>query len=102
MKVLPYNVRKRKYQRLDTSVLLWMQKMGLEPTRHCCHRHLKPARLPIPPLLRTNMIIDVCEEEVKGKMKFCEYPVTVRRLPEGYIIAEYIVFINRKTWKNVL
>ena len=25
--------------------------MGLEPTRHCCHRHLKPARLPIPPLL---------------------------------------------------
>ena len=28
-----------------------MQKMGLEPTRYCYHRHLKPARLPIPPLL---------------------------------------------------
>ena len=25
--------------------------MGLEPTRYCYHRHLKPARLPIPPLL---------------------------------------------------
>ena len=25
--------------------------MGLEPTRSCDHRHLKPARLPIPPLL---------------------------------------------------
>ena len=23
-----------------------VQKMGLEPTRHCCHWHLKPARLP--------------------------------------------------------
>ena len=31
-----------------------LQKKGLEPSRHCCHRHLKPARLPIPPLLRTN------------------------------------------------
>ena len=30
-----------------------MQEMGLEPTRYCYHRHLKPARLPIPPLLRT-------------------------------------------------
>ena len=28
-----------------------MQEMGLEPTRSCDHRHLKPARLPIPPLL---------------------------------------------------
>ena len=25
--------------------------MGLEPTRYCYHRHLKPARLPIPPFL---------------------------------------------------
>ena len=31
--------------------------MGLEPTRYCYHRHLKPARLPIPPLLRTNDIL---------------------------------------------
>ena len=28
-----------------------MQEKGLEPSRHCCHRHLKPARLPIPPFL---------------------------------------------------
>ena len=33
---------------------LLMQKMGLEPTRYCYHRHLKPARLPIPPLLHVN------------------------------------------------
>ena len=26
-----------------------MRRMGLEPTRCCHHRHLKPARLPIPP-----------------------------------------------------
>ncbi len=32
-----------------------MQEMGLEPTRSCDHRHLKPARLPIPPLLHFNM-----------------------------------------------
>lgn len=28
-----------------------MQKKGLEPSRCCHHRHLKPARLPIPPFL---------------------------------------------------
>ncbi len=26
-----------------------VRRMGLEPTRYCYHRHLKPARLPIPP-----------------------------------------------------
>ena len=28
-----------------------VQEVGLEPTRYCYHRHLKPARLPIPPFL---------------------------------------------------
>ena len=32
-------------------VFLFVQKMGLEPTLYCYNRHLKPARLPIPPLL---------------------------------------------------
>ena len=41
-----------------------MQKMGLEPTRYCYHRHLKPARLPIPPLLRTNDILSNVGENV--------------------------------------
>ena len=36
---------------LDTQSEKIMQEMGLEPTRSCDHRHLKPARLPIPPLL---------------------------------------------------
>ena len=34
-----------------------MQEMGLEPTRYCYHRHLKPARLPIPPLLQLYEIL---------------------------------------------
>ena len=34
-----------------------VQEAGLEPARYCYHRHLKPARLPIPPLLRTNDIL---------------------------------------------
>ena len=29
-----------------------VQEAGLEPARYCYHRHLKPARLPIPPLPR--------------------------------------------------
>lgn len=33
-----------------------MQKMGLEPTRYCYHRHLKPARLPIPPFLHIKLL----------------------------------------------
>ena len=41
-----------------------MQEMGLEPTRYCYHRHLKPARLPIPPLLRTNDILSNVGENV--------------------------------------
>ena len=32
---------------------LSMQEKGLEPSLCCHNRHLKPARLPIPPLLRT-------------------------------------------------
>ena len=28
-----------------------MQEAGLEPAQSCDHRHLKPARLPIPPFL---------------------------------------------------
>ena len=36
-----------------------MQEMGLEPTRYCYHRHLKPARLPIPPFLHASDIVSV-------------------------------------------
>ena len=36
-----------------------MQEMGLEPTRYCYHWHLKPARLPIPPLLQAKIILSV-------------------------------------------
>ena len=28
-----------------------MQEKGLEPSQYCYYRHLKPARLPIPPFL---------------------------------------------------
>ena len=48
-----------------------VQEMGLEPTRHCCHRHLKPARLPIPPLLQAKTIVSVLTREVKSKIKNC-------------------------------
>ena len=30
--------------------------MGLEPTRPCEHRHLKPASLPIPPLVQSGLV----------------------------------------------
>ena len=53
--------------------------MGLEPTRYCYHRHLKPARLPIPPLLHfyiycvllsTKYILHDKEEIVNKKLDF--------------------------------
>ena len=50
----------RQINKKDSSIWMnpfSMQEMGLEPTRYCSHRHLKPARLPIPPLLRTNAIL---------------------------------------------
>ena len=58
-----------------------MQEMGLEPTRYCYHRHLKPARLPIPPLLHfyiccvllsTKYILHDKEEIVNKKLDFFE------------------------------
>ena len=35
----------------------FMQEKGLEPSLYCYNRHLKPARLPIPPFLRANSIL---------------------------------------------
>ena len=46
-----------------------MQEMGLEPTRYCYHRHLKPARLPIPPLLRTDYILSKTCLDCNSKIK---------------------------------
>ena len=37
--------------------------MGLEPTRYCYHRHLKPARLPIPPLLHLLLSLRFCKHK---------------------------------------
>ena len=51
--------------------------MGLEPTRYCYHRHLKPARLPIPPLLHF-------------LIKFCAV------LSTRYIIHDIIRNVNSK------
>ena len=45
---------------LDTQSEKIMQEMGLEPTRSCDHRHLKPARLPIPPLLHFLVCLSGC------------------------------------------
>ena len=55
--ILLSNLQKRQPPLLQIFGLYRVQKMGLEPTRHCCHRHLKPARLPIPPLLQARCII---------------------------------------------
>ena len=43
--------------------------MGLEPTRYCYHRHLKPARLPIPPLLHAVSIVSFFGSEVKKNLE---------------------------------
>ena len=40
-----------------------MQEMGLEPTQPCGHRHLKPARLPIPPLLLSNGLLIISSDD---------------------------------------
>ena len=45
------NQKALKCQSVNILRLFTMQEKGLEPSRHCCHRHLKPARLPIPPFL---------------------------------------------------
>ena len=75
-----------------------MQEMGLEPTRYCYHRHLKPARLPIPPLLRTNDILSNVGGNVNyfflrfpQKRAFCLHFVCRSRLtkPQGYRRANY-------------
>ena len=49
-----------------------VQEAGLEPARYCYHRHLKPARLPIPPFLRANNILSVFRIEVKRIVNFLQ------------------------------
>ena len=72
----------------------FMQEMGLEPTRHCCHRHLKPARLPIPPLLRTKTTIQKYRAQVNKNfsdsaiLQFLRIPdlyLEFLRIPGPYI-----------------
>ena len=58
-----------KLNRLCSASRPLMQEMGLEPTRYCYHRHLKPARLPIPPLLRTRYILPYFEPVVNYILK---------------------------------
>ena len=41
-----------------------VQEAGLEPARYCYHRHLKPARLPIPPLLHFNQSLILCSSRL--------------------------------------
>ena len=47
-----------------------MRKMGLEPTRHECHKILSLARLPVPTLPRTKRIIAKKKEIVNNKIEF--------------------------------
>ena len=60
-----------------------MQEMGLEPTRPCEHRHLKPARLPIPPLLRTIGYVTIDKENCQEGIFFfsCVY--------ESFVVEYY-------------
>ncbi len=46
----------------------FVPKVGIEPTRHCCHWILSPARLPIPPLrqLSGGVSVGVSVECVRG------------------------------------
>ena len=71
-----------------------MQEKGLEPSRHCCHRHLKPARLPIPPFLHelTKVIIPLFFVIVNYKLKVFfeklkQFMVDIRGMIWYYIIA---------------
>ena len=47
-----------------------MRKMGLEPTRHGCHKILSLARLPIPTLPQAKEIIAKHFRKVNIKLKF--------------------------------
>ena len=60
--------------------------MGLEPTRSCDHRHLKPARLPIPPFLHfVNRLTSLCLDPFVD----C-----------SLIITQELKNVNRKIQKN--
>ena len=47
----------------------FLRKMGLEPTRHECHKILSLARLPVPTLPRTNGIIAKVKKIVNTKLQ---------------------------------
>ena len=85
-----------------------MQKMGLEPTRYCYHRHLKPARLPIPPLLLdlfylldTIGILHYFYVEVKHILKFFLKNFTGRKIPFIPCKAEHLFLYSRHIVSNI-
>ena len=49
-----------------------VQEMGLEPTQDCSHKHLKLARLPIPPPLRTRRHFRRLYHYIT-KILYCQY-----------------------------
>ena len=79
-----------------------VQEAGLEPARYCYHRHLKPARLPIPPFLHflyssdslslTTSIIPAFNPEVNYFFQFFKFfsffPFQRSRKLEYYIFSD--------------
>ena len=68
-----------------------LRKMGLEPTRHCCHKILSLARLPVPTLphaYRTRRIISLFSPKVNYIFTFCRNP--------GFFLFFTWIFSNYK------
>ena len=62
----------------------FMQEKGLEPSLYCYNRHLKPARLPIPPFLRANSILLDFGTIVNTIFEFFSYFFLVQKNPRKY------------------
>ena len=70
-----------------------MRKMGLEPTRHECHKILSLARLPVPTLPRTKSII--ANEKVKVNKKIKR--IFVKKIKKGIDeLGEMLYYIFRE------
>ena len=74
MQLFSFTAKKRKNR---TEYVLFravkLRKMGLEPTRHCCHKILSLARLPVPtlpPVLCTVVIVPPHTPKVNSFFQF--------------------------------
>ena len=91
--------RTQRSTKLSHTSLSLVRMTGLEPTRHCCHWHLKPARLPIPPHPRIPKTVRNIISQLFKKIKY--FLKKIKNISKTTDEVLYFAFVMRDTGRFV-